>query len=340
MQGAETSCMLEDEVVNSLALVFCDLDISGRAVLAPMAGVTDSAFRRIAKSEGAALVTTELVSSDGLVRNSFKSFSLLEFLPEERPIGIQLFGSDPAVMAEAVRRVEKFRPDFIDLNFGCPVKKVVRTGAGAALLRDLPRMEAIARAAVSATSIPISAKIRSGWSAFQVVAVEASRMLEESGIRAICIHPRTQKMGFQGCADWAIIGRIKASVSVPVIGNGDIRTPEDGKRMLEETGCDAVMIGRGALGRPWIFRQTNHYLKTSENLDDPSYRECIEICLRHYRLALQSSGESRGVVEMRKHVGWYLRGMPGSSRIRREIFSMEESQDVIACLRRYAEAMS
>jgi tRNA-dihydrouridine synthase B len=331
--------MLEDEVVNSLALVFSDLDISGHAVLAPMAGVTDSAFRRIAKSEGAVLVTTELVSSEGLVRDSGKSFRLLEFLPEERPIGFQLFGSDPVVMAKAVRRVEELRPDFIDLNFGCPAKKVVRNGAGAALLRDLPRMEAIAKAAVSATSIPVSAKIRSGWSASQIVAVEASRMLENAGIQAICIHPRTQKMGFQGRADWALIGRMKASVSVPVIGNGDVCTPEDGKRMLEETGCDAVMIGRGALGRPWIFRQMNHYLKMGENLDDPSYRERIEVCLRHYRLALQSSDEYRGVMEMRKHIGWYLRGMPESSRIRQEIFTMSESQDVIACLRRYADVV-
>lgn len=318
------------------------MDISGvkildKTVLAPMAGVADNAFRLIAKSEGASLVFTELVSADGLVRNSPKSHQLSEFFPEERPIGVQLFGNDPEIMAEAARRVCDVRPDFIDLNFGCPAKKVVQCGAGAALLRELPRMRAIVKAVVSAISIPVSGKIRSGWDAYHIVAGDASRILEEEGACMVTVHARTKKMKFQGQADWRIIREVKESVSIPVIGNGNVQSPEDGKNMLEETGCDLVMIGRGALGKPWIFRQVNRYLETGEKLDDPSYRERIEVCLKHYRTALKLLGEERGVKEMRKHVGWYLKGMPGNRMIKREIFSMPDPAEVESRLLVYAD---
>lgn len=302
-----------------------------------MAGVADNAFRLMAKSGGASLVFTELISADGLVRNSPKSHQLSEFSPEERPIGVQLFGSDPEIVAEAARRVCEVRPDFIDLNFGCPAKKVVQCGAGAALLRELPRMRAIVKAVVSAVSVPVSGKIRSGWDASHIVATDASRILEEEGACMITVHARTKKMRFQGEADWRIIREVKTSVSIPVIGNGSVQSAEDGMTMLEETGCDLVMIGRGALGKPWIFRQVDRYLETGEKLDDPSYRERIEVCLKHYRTALKMVGKERGVKEMRKHIGWYLKGMPGSCTIKQEILSMVDPAEVESRLHAYAD---
>ncbi len=304
-----------------------------------MAGVTDRAFRSVAKSEGAALVFTGLISADGLVRDSQKSRRMMAFVPDERPIGIQLFGSDPEIVAEAAREVEKLKPDLIDLNFGCPVRKVVKCGAGAALLKDLGRIRVVVKTVVSAVSIPVSGKIRSGWNEAHPVAVEASRILEEEGACAVTVHARTKKMRFGGRADWGVIREVKEAVSLPVIGNGDVLSPEDGKRMLEETGCDLVMIGRGSLGRPWIFRQMNHYLETGERLNDPSFGERIEVCLKHYTLALQLLGKARGVKEMRKHVGWYLRGMPGSRQVRQEIFSMTDSGKVESRLRHYADQL-
>jgi len=304
-----------------------------------MAGVTDRAFRSVAKSEGAALVFTGLISADGLVRDSRKSHRMMAFLPEERPIGVQLFGSDPEIVAEAAREVEKLKPNLIDLNFGCPVRKVVKCGAGAALLKDPGRIRALVKAVVSAVSIPVSGKIRSGWDESHPVAVEVSRILEEEGACAVTVHARTKKMRFGGRADWSVIRKVKEAISLPVIGNGDVLSPEDGRRMLEETGCDLVMIGRGALGRPWIFRQMNHYLTTGEKLNDPSFGERIEVCLKHYTLSLRLLGKARGVKEMRKHIGWYLRGMPGSRQVRQEIFSITDPGKVESRLRHYADQL-
>ena len=303
-------------------------EIKGITVLAPMAGISDSPFRLLAKAYGASMVYTELISANALTRDSEKTMRLMRFKDEERPIGIQLFGSDPGAMARAAEIADALKPELIDLNFGCPAKKVAKQEAGAAILRDLPRMREIIRQVISAASVPVSGKIRSGWDTDSIVAVEAASILEQEGACAVAVHARTRKMGFSGSADWSIIRDVKEAVSIPIIGNGDIFSPEDAVRMLNETGCDLVMIGRGARGRPWIFRQTDAYLKNGIQPADPSFRERIDICLQHYDLALSYIETKRAVHEMRKHIGWYLKGIPGISLIKREIFHMENPDKV------------
>jgi tRNA-dihydrouridine synthase B len=302
------------------------------AVLAPMAGYTDSGFRRLCKRFGAGLVFTELISAEGLARNGKKTWQLIRFLEEERPIGIQLFGGEPDVMAEAARRVETVRPDFIDLNFGCPARKVVRRGEGSALLKDLRRLEEIARAVVESVRTPVTAKIRSGWDDDQIVAEETSRILDASGVAAVSVHARTQKMGFRGRADWDVIRRVKKSVRIPVIGNGDVTTAEDALRMMRETGCDSVMIGRGVFGKPWVFGQINAMLGNGGAREEPSHRERIDIAIEHLHLAVETSGECRAVREMRKHIGWYLKGIPEHHEIKQKVFRLESAAEVESCL--------
>ncbi len=313
---------------------------TGHVCLAPMAGFTDSAFRRIAKTHGASLVFSELISADGLVRDSVQSYKLATFHSKERPVGIQIFGSEPDVMARAAALIEKLSPDFIDLNFGCPAKKVVRRGAGAAILKDLHKMRRIVRAVVASTSIPVSCKIRSGWDKSKVVAVDAAQICEEEGAAFVTLHARTKADGFSGLASLDLIREVKQAVKIPVIGNGDIRSPHDVRRMLDETGCDSVMIGRGALGRPWIFQQINHFMETGEQLPDPPYNQRINACIAHYRLAIEEANEERTVREMRKQVGWYLKGMPGCSQIRQRIMWMDTADEVISCLTSYAARLS
>jgi tRNA-dihydrouridine synthase B len=304
-----------------------------------MAGVADSAFRLVCKKWDASGVFTELISANALVRNSSKTLRLMKFSEKERPIAIQLFGNDPETMAEAVRIVEIQKPDWIDLNFGCPSKRVVKNGSGAALLDDLPRLGAIVCAVTKATSFPVSAKIRSGRDSDHIVAVEVARILESEGVCAVTVHGRTRQMGFKGKSDWRIIRDVKEAVSIPVIGNGDILSAEDGKCMIEETGCDLVMIGRGSFGRPWIFRQLEHYLKTGEPIPDPSFVGRIDHCIEHYRLALKMGEQERSVKEMRKHIGWYLKGIPGCSLVKQEIFRMTDPEAVVQRLRLFQDQL-
>ena len=305
-----------------------NLILSKKVILAPLAGITDVPCRLLAKRFGAALVYTEMVSAEGLLRGNAGSLRLLDFKPEERPIGVQIFGSDPERMASACQVINKLKPDLIDLNFGCPVKKVVKKNGGAALLKDLCLLEKIVSTVTESAEVPVTVKTRSGWDKDNLVAVQVAKIAEECGASAITVHPRTQKEGFSNKADWNIIAQVKKEVNIPVIGSGDVFSPQDAKNMLDCTGCDAVMIGRGSLGNPWIFSRTNHFLKYGELLPEPSLEEKIKICLEHARLSVKERGEYVGVRTMRKHLVWYTKGMPRSKELRQKLFALTTLDEV------------
>ncbi|HEX9971215.1 MAG TPA: tRNA dihydrouridine synthase DusB [bacterium] len=312
-----------------------DIKLDGKVILAPMAGVTDSSFRTICRNLGAAIVFTEMVSADGLVQQGKRTLEYLFFRPDERPIGFQLFGSNPDKMARAVAIAESFQPDFIDLNFGCPVKKVVKRGAGAALLKDIVMLGKITEAAVRATNRPVLAKIRQGWDEKNKNAVEVAKALEECGVHAITIHPRTQAQQYSGHSDWNVIREIKNAVSVPVIGNGDVKSAEDVSQMIEETHCDLVMIGRACLGNPWIFRESNHLLLTGEKLPPATLEERLKIMLHHLNDIIDLKGQNTGIHELRKHLSWYTKGLQNSTQIRAKLFLLKSRDEIRDCLTDY-----
>lgn len=299
-----------------------NLNIEGMVFCAPMAGISTPPYRIFARRFGAAVVYSEMVSSHGLAYNSKKTKELLDFSEAERPIGIQLFGADPDIMHQAARIVSEWKPNIIDLNFGCPVKKVVKKNGGAAVLRDLGLTRALVEAAVSAGPIPVTAKLRSGWDDSTKVFAEAGKICETAGASALTLHARTRSRQFSGRACWDDIKRLKESVSVPVIGNGDIMSGEDAQRMMAETGCDAVMIGRAAMGYPWIFREINHYLETGQHLPRPTLEEKSAVILEHARMLIESFGETRAMFKMRHHVAWYAKGWTGVARIRKRAYQM------------------
>jgi len=297
-------------------------------ILAPLAGYTDSAMRRLARRFGASMVWTEMVSAEATIRGSQKTFDLLKFQPDERPIAFQLFGVRPEAMAEAARRVARLGPDIIDVNAGCPARKVVRSGAGAALMRDLALLGDVASAVVEATELPVTAKIRSGWDESSVNAVEAAEVLERSGVRAIAVHPRTRAQGFGGSADWSVVRRVKEAVGIPVIGSGDVKIASDVVRMVEATGCDGVMIGRAAVGNPWIFAGASALLGEGKSPPPPAPSERLRVAVEHLDLMVETKGERRGVFEMRKHLVAYIRGFSGASALRSEIVRIEGHENV------------
>lgn len=309
-------------------MIIGEVTLEAPFILAPLAGYTDSPMRRLARRLGAAMVWTEMVSAEGVVRESAKTFELLAFDPSERPIAFQLFGSRPESMARAAARVARLGPDVIDLNAGCPARKVVRSGSGAALMADLGLLRDIASAVVQATDLPVTAKIRSGWDERSINAAEAARVLEEAGARAVSVHPRTRNQGFKGTSDWSVIGEVKRAVAIPVIGSGDVKTPEDAVAMLDRTGCDAVMIGRGAVGNPWIFARARELADGRPASPPPSLADRIRLAVTHLDLMVREKGERRGVREMRKHIVAYLRGFPGASGLRAELVRMEDHERV------------
>jgi len=320
------------------------LETDSPFLLAPLAGVSDSPFRRLAREQGAAMVYTEMVSADGLVRGNQATFDYIAFEPEERPIGIQLFGSEPGVMAEATRILnelpESRRPDLVDINMGCPVRKVVNRCAGAALLNDVPRIESVVSGMVAASRVPVTAKIRLGWDGRSQNVVEVSKALEGAGAAAVAIHARTRAEKFGGHAHWEMIAEARRAVGIPVIGNGDVRTPDDAVRMLETTGCDAVMMGRAAFGDPWVFRRVLARWRHREELPMPTAAERLEAGIRHLAMLVATTGEQVAAREMRKHVAWYIKGLPHSARVRDQVNHTRTAGELSELLREYLAALA
>ena len=312
------------------------LRLEGKMLLSPLCGVTDSPFRNLARRHGASMVFCEMTSSDGLVRKNPKSFDLLEYRPEERPIGAQLCGSEAQVMADAAKMCEALGFDTVDLNYGCPVRKVVARDAGAAMLTDLERLERVTAAVVNAVSLPVTAKIRIGWDKNSVNAHQVAQVLERSGVKWITVHARTRTEGFAGAAHWEVIKQVKEATSLPVIGNGDVKTPEDAKRMVDETGCDGVMVGRGAFGNPWLFGRANRLLAGLDPGPEPTVRERIETAITHLHDMAVKKGDYAGTL-MRKHIAWYVRGMYDNSTLCREVNHAKSNAEVEELLRRYLD---
>ncbi len=313
-----------------------DLELDKPLCLAPMEDVTDIPFRVVCKRLGADIVYTEFTSSEGLIRDARKSLSKIRIVEEERPVAIQIFGGVEQSMEGAAAVAERFNPDFIDINCGCWVKQVAMRESGAGLLRDLGKFETLVRAVVRGTSLPVTVKTRLGWDANSIVILDVARMLEQIGVRALTVHCRTRDQGHRGEADWSWLEKLKHAVSIPIIGNGDVETAEDVKRMFE-TGCDGVMIGRGAIQNPWIFAQAKHFLATGELSAEPGVEERVATCIMHLRMVVEERGEPRGVVEFRKHYSGYLRGLRHVSKLRAELMEFKSLEPVLARLQRYVE---
>ncbi|EOC99778.1 tRNA dihydrouridine synthase DusB [Caldisalinibacter kiritimatiensis] len=316
-----------------------NVQVDNKVFLAPMAGITDMAFRVICKEMGAGLVYTEMVSSRGLYYGDKKTELLMKIDSSEHPVSLQIFGSEPNIMSEIVYKNLNDREDIdiIDINMGCPTPKIVKNGDGSALLKEPKLAGEVIEAVVKASNKPVTVKIRAGWDKDNINAVEIAKIAEEKGACAIGVHGRTREQFYSGEADWEIIKQVKENVSIPVIGNGDIFEPEDAKRMLDYTGCDAVMIGRGSRGNPWIFKRTVVLLERGELLPAPRDEEKIDMALKHLELLIQLKGERVAVKEMRKHIGWYTKGMKNSSDMRRKINTINHYKELKEELYKYKE---
>lgn len=312
------------------------IDLGDRPLLlAPMEDVTDSPFRQICRSRGASIVYTEFISSEALVRDSDIAMHKMDFSEEERPFGVQIFGSRGEAMEGAARLAESNNPDLVDINFGCPVHKIVKKGAGAGCLKDLDLMERMAGSVVDAVdNKPVTVKTRLGWDDRTIRIREAALMLQDLGIKALAVHARTRCQKYKGDARWEWLKKLKDTpgLEIPIIGNGDVTSPEDAKRMFEETGVDGVMIGRGAIGNPWIFEHTRHYLETGEKLPEPTIDERIELCAEQLRRSVKHHGEYYGVVIMKKHYGQYLKGVRNSRQLRAAIMEESEMEPILELL--------
>jgi tRNA-dihydrouridine synthase B len=306
-----------------------NIELNNPVVLAPMAGVTDLPFRLLAKEMGCDLVYSEMVSDKGLIYRNCHTLDMLTVNERERPVSIQIFGSEPGPMSEAAKIVEQAGADIIDINMGCPTLKIVKNGEGSALMRQPALAYSIMDSVVKAVKVPVTMKTRKGWDDRTVNAVEMAKLAEAAGISAVAIHGRTREQFYAGTADWNIIREVKQSVAIPVIGNGDIRSPRDAAQMLAETGCDGVMVGRGAQGNPWIFRQIKHFFATGTVLPAPDISERINVLLRHLDMLAALKGEYIAIREMRSHAAWYTRGLPRSAELRLKFNQAVTKKDFI-----------
>jgi len=306
--------------------------LENNVILAPMAGVTDLPYRVLCREQGCGLVCMEMVSAKAVLYNNRNTKELLQVDERERPVSLQLFGSDPHILSDIAARLEEGPYDIFDINMGCPVPKIVKNGEGSALMKDPALVEEILSAMVKAVKKPVTVKIRKGFDDSSVNAVEIAKIAEACGVAAVAVHGRTREQFYSGKADWDIIRRVKEAVRIPVIGNGDVFTAEDAKRLVDTTGCDGIMVARGAKGNPWIFREITEYLDTGRKPERPSVDELKEMILRHGRMMLKFKGELAGMREMRKHVSWYTAGYPNSAALRNDInmvSSMEELEALI-----------
>lgn len=312
-----------------------NIKIKNKIVFAPMAGVSNISYRKIIKEMGAGLIYTEMISNMGIVHNNKKTIELLKIEKRERPINIQIFGSDINSFIKAAKYIEKeIKPDFIDINMGCPVPKVaVKSQAGSALLKDPKKVFNIVNSIVKTVSIPVTVKIRSGWDSNNINAVKIAKICEKAGASAICVHPRTRVQGYSGKSNWNIIKNVKEAVNIPVIGNGDIQTIYDAKKMLNTTGCDAIMIGRASLGNPWFIKECVEYIENNKIIKKPTQKEKIKMIIKHYRLLKKYINEKQALLEIRSHALWYIKGINNSKEIKNKIMSTKTEKEFLDVIR-------
>ena len=317
-----------------------NVEIANQVVLAPMAGISNSPFRRICKEMGCGLIYAEMVSDKAIMYGNKKTIDMLYMTDFERPISQQIFGTDVSSFVIAAKYIcSNMHPDIIDINMGCPVPKVaLRAQAGSALLKSPSKIYDIVKAVVDAVDVPVTVKIRSGWDSNHINAVEVAKVIEKAGASAICVHPRTRSQEYRGEADWSIIKAVKDNVNIPVIGNGDIKTPEDAKRMLDETGCDAIMIGRGVLGNPWLIEQTVAYLN-GDLVSQPNRLDRVDMCIKHLNYLSVVKDEKVARLEIRNHIGWYFKGLPGANEIKNKVYQCDSIHDIMQVLMSYREEL-
>lgn len=314
-----------------------NVTLDNKVFLSPMAGVTDLPFRLICKEQDCGMLYTEMINAKALCYDDQNTKKMLKIEEEEHPVAVQIFGSDPNFMGKAAEILNDYPNEILDINMGCPAPKVVKNGDGSALMKNPKLAEEVLKSIVKKSKKPVTLKIRKGWDDNNINAVEIAKIAEACGISALAIHGRTREQYYSGKADWDIIAKIKENINIPVIGNGDVFEVEDAINMINKTNCDAIMIGRGAQGNPWIFKRINHYMKTGEILPEPSGEEKINTALKHLKLAVDEHGEYVAVREMRKHIAWYLKGLRGSARLRDEINKIESYEEVVNKLRDYVD---